>query len=510
MTTRAASALYLLLALVLTLPAWAPLARPGLPPTQAGPLPVLRLYAVERGAAPTIGQTPDRWRSDGPWTYWIARGPRLLGATGETAVKVSAWLALMIIVVGCYLWGGRMATARGSVLAALLALYTPVLLGSIYQTGDLAALWVLAGLVVAGWGVVRSGWRGPLVAAAGASMAAASLPGMGLAAALGLAILSIGMRRWRSAGALFVGVLLGLILTVPWSRPMAMFPASEAPQLYQLVEPSWYWETQTLTGNEPISFSLGLPLLGLLVVAIWSYPRPEKARTPNTQPDQAHAAQTRRTWLLATALGLSFVALSLLASVPRFSLLSSLVIPRHLLLLSIPFLAVAAASAVYHVSELRHAPVWAALVMLPLLSAGAALSPAFVTPAIPPAPTAIFGENQVMLLDLTADGELQPGETITLHAAWVALQPPDFDYNIFVHLDDASGATLTQLDVQPQQGVRPLTSWRPGEVITDTYKIAIPANAPTDLHLRLGLYNWQTLVRLRAGDADADAVQWQP
>ncbi len=506
MTTRVASALYLLLALVLTLPAWAPLARPGLPPTRVGPLPVLRLYATERGEPPTMGQTPDRWRSDGPWAYAVARGARLLGATGEVAIKASAWLALLVIVVGCYLWGGRMVTARGGVLAALLALYAPVLLGSVYQVGDLAALWALAGLVAAGWALVRGGWRGLTLAAAGALVAVASLPGMGLAAAAGLAILAVGTRRWRSAGALLIGVLLGLVLTAPWSRPLAVLPLSEAPQLYQLLEPSWHWETQTLVGGEPIAFSLGLPLLGLLVVAIWSYPRPERAS--NMASNQGHATQTRRTWLLATALGLIFALLSLLASIPRFSFLSSLVFPRHLLLLSAPFLAVAAALAVHHVSDLRHASIWTALLILPLLGAGAALSPTFVAYTIPPSPTATFGENQVMLLNLTAEGELQPGQTMTLHADWVALQPSDFDYNIFVHVDDASGATLAQLDVQPEQGARPMTSWRPGEIISDAYPITIPANAPADLRLRLGLYNWQTLKRLRAGDADA--IEWQP
>ena len=108
-----------------------------------------------------------------------------------------------------------------------------------------------------------------------------------------------------------------------------------------------------------------------------------------------------------------------------------------------------------------------------------------------------------MLLDLRTEGSLQAGETITVHADWLALRPADFDYNVFLHLDDASGVTLAQVDTQPQDGARPMTGWRTGEVVSDVYLLTIPAGAPADLRLRLGLYNWQSLERLPVGGADA-------
>ncbi|MBX7237304.1 MAG: hypothetical protein K1X65_23175 [Caldilineales bacterium] len=505
------AALYLLLALALAIPAWAPLTRPGLPATAAGPLPALEFYAALQGDAPILAQPLGRWQSPGPWPFWTARFFHLLGADGVASLKLGLWLALIILAVGVYLWGGRTATHRGGVLAAVLVLFTPALLGGIYQGGEWAAVWVLAGAGLAGaglagaglagWGVLRG--RGPALglAAGGGLIAAASLPGLGLLAGLGLAALALGTRRWTAAVALAAGGAVGLLLSAPWSRPAALPPTAIAPLFYQLIEPGWLWGTATLAEVEAPVFSLGLALVGLLLMAVWSFPRPDPSPAAEmTHARRTHAARMRRTWLLTLTAGLVFALLSLFPGLP---LLASLASPLHLLLISLPFLAVAAASAVYHISDLREmTPLWAALLILVLVGAGPSLSPAAIDRPLPERPAAIFGQDQVILLDLRSEGRLQPGETVIVHADWLALKPADFDYNIFLHLDDAAGATLAQVDVQPQNGARPMTGWRPGEIISDSYSLAIPPDAPAGLRLRLGLYNWQTLARLPVGGED--------
>ena len=109
-----------------------------------------------------------------------------------------------------------------------------------------------------------------------------------------------------------------------------------------------------------------------------------------------------------------------------------------------------------------------------------------------------------MLIDAGLEGELAPGQTVTVRAVWQALQPIDFDYNIFIHIVDDAGNAVAQFDGQPRKGSRPMTTWLPGEIIPDAYQLSIPADAPPSLHVRMGLYNWQTLDRLplaAGGDA---------
>lgn len=499
-TPRHSAALYLLLVLALLIPAWAPLAQPGLPATAAGPLPLLEFYAAARGDAPILAQAPDRWQSPGPWPLWTARFFHFLGADGPASLKLSLWLALILLAAGVYLWGVHMATPRGGVLAALLVIYTPALLGGVYQGGEWAAVWALAGAGLAGWGALRG--RGAGLAAAGGLIAVASLPGLGLLAVAATAALALSRRRWQAAAALAAGGAAGLLLSAPWSRPLAALPAASAPQLYQLLEPGWFWETATLAEVEAPVFALGLALVGLLLAAVWSFPRPDHFPPAEmTFARRTHAAQMRSVWLLSLAIGLVFILLSLFPGLPLLARLAS---PLHLLLLSLPFLATAAAATVYHLAGLRQlTPLWAALLILPLLGAGPTLSPAFSAHPIPQRAAAVFGQDQVMLLDVRSEGRLQPGETVIVHADWLALKAVDFDYNIFLHLDDAAGATLAQVDVQPLNGARPMSGWRPGEIISDSYSLAIPADAPAALRLRLGLYNWQSLARLPVEGADA-------
>ena len=155
---------YLLLALLLTLPVWAALTRPGLPASRVGPLPVLNLHAFASGQAPVVATAPDRWRSDGPFAYLVARGVLALGGDAVVAVKVSTVLALLLLGLALYVWATRMAAQRGAVLAVVLLFYAPALLGALYLAGDVAALWTLAGLALAGWGLtprVRLGQSSP-------------------------------------------------------------------------------------------------------------------------------------------------------------------------------------------------------------------------------------------------------------------------------------------------------------------------------------------------------------
>ncbi|RME45279.1 MAG: hypothetical protein D6791_11140, partial [Chloroflexi bacterium] len=188
---------YLLLLFLLTTPAWAPLTRPGLPASQAGPAAVLQLYALERGADPALLPLPDGWRMAGPWPLWLARGLHAVGWDAVTAVKIVLGLALLATGLGLLLWAGRQNGWQAGILAAMLVLYAPAWLGTLYAAGQGPVLWVSAGLVLIGAGTVCEQRRwGSLLTAFGAWLAVGSLPLLGVVALVGMLLWMLWQRRW--------------------------------------------------------------------------------------------------------------------------------------------------------------------------------------------------------------------------------------------------------------------------------------------------------------------------
>ncbi|NOX61140.1 MAG: hypothetical protein GXP42_04225 [Chloroflexi bacterium] len=506
----------LLLLLLLAIPVWAPLTRPGAPVTLAGPTPALRLAALENGRPPVVAEASNSWRNDGPWPYAAARVWRWLGGDLPDAIKWSQGLALLGLALGLWGWARRWAGAAAGPLAALLVLYAPLLLSAVYQQGALAATWVVAGMALAGWGLLEAGWRGGLLAGLGALIALASSPGLGLAAAFALFALALArliaaraprsapsaMRdpqepaplvAWPSTLLLAMGAGLGFVLAGPWSS--ALTPPFtlhiQGPALYQFIEPGWPFDTTVLSRETPLSFSLGLPLLALFLIAFWLW-------AGHSSPETQNKGMASRALLYAHFLIPVLLLVLAISSPPPLSFLSP-----HLPLLSLPFMGVAAVVALRLLPALRRPAIYAALLILPLASAGPGLSPTFEPLEVPSQPIAIFGDNQIVLLDLDVEGTLEAGATITVNARWFAPRAVDFDYNVFVQVLDANQTVRAQVDAQPQNGARPMTSWRPGEIISDQYTLTIPSDAPADLQLILGAYDWRTLERLPVGDQNA-------
>ncbi len=85
----------------------------------------------------------------------------------------------------------------------------------------------------------------------------------------------------------------------------------------------------------------------------------------------------------------------------------------------------------------------------------------------------------------------KPGETIGLSVYWQVLGSPGVDYVVFIHLQPAGKAdqNLASRDTPPLQGLYPTGQWKPGEIVTDTPNLALPANLPPgDYNLVMGLY----------------------
>ncbi len=88
--------------------------------------------------------------------------------------------------------------------------------------------------------------------------------------------------------------------------------------------------------------------------------------------------------------------------------------------------------------------------------------------------------------------------TVTLY--WEAMQRPDFDYSVFVHLIDESGQIIAQKDHSPgYERNYPPTVWLPGDLIEDPHQIKIPPQWPkSNSRFRIGVYNWTTGEQLPA------------
>jgi mannosyltransferase len=110
----------------------------------------------------------------------------------------------------------------------------------------------------------------------------------------------------------------------------------------------------------------------------------------------------------------------------------------------------------------------------------------------PPARPLAYVLGQVIGLqgyDLASD-KLRPGDTLNLTLHWSDLAPVDGDYTVFVHILDASDKIIAQRDQSPANGLRPTSSWFPGDTILDQYAIPLPPGlALGDYAVEIGLYN---------------------
>ncbi|HEY63562.1 MAG TPA: phospholipid carrier-dependent glycosyltransferase [Caldilineae bacterium] len=121
---------------------------------------------------------------------------------------------------------------------------------------------------------------------------------------------------------------------------------------------------------------------------------------------------------------------------------------------------------------------------------------------IPPTPqhevNAWFGEH-IWLLGYDVD-PLPPrsGEPLQVTLYWQADGEIDVSYMVFVHALGPDGNIVAQVDRVPVEGQAPTTSWLPGEVITDTYTLALPGEDQSVQALTVGLYEPRTGQRLPA------------
>jgi hypothetical protein len=137
--------------------------------------------------------------------------------------------------------------------------------------------------------------------------------------------------------------------------------------------------------------------------------------------------------------------------------------------------------------------------------------------AIPPSPEfapsqhlgARLGEAIELVGYDLADNTVQPGEEVSLTLYWQTIALPTVDATLFLHLYDEDGLLVSQFDGPLLDGARPTSSWRPGEMISNTVSLLLPSEnlAPGDYRLEMGLYLLETGERLVITQPDAQSTE---
>lgn len=128
----------------------------------------------------------------------------------------------------------------------------------------------------------------------------------------------------------------------------------------------------------------------------------------------------------------------------------------------------------------------------------------------PDAPVARFGEA-IDLLQVQAPITATAGAPLAVQTIWRVGAPVATDYTAFVHVIGPDGHLVAQVDRPPTAGFYPISAWRAGWPVDDSFTLTLPVDAqPGEYRVLLGLYDPTTMQRLpviQNERASGDALQ---
>jgi hypothetical protein len=111
-----------------------------------------------------------------------------------------------------------------------------------------------------------------------------------------------------------------------------------------------------------------------------------------------------------------------------------------------------------------------------------------------------FGSSVELIGYELQEAARAPGSPLEITLYWHALETPDLNYDVFVHLLSSDGEQeqiVAQHDGTPGDGRLPTLGWLPGEYLSDTHLMQLPFDLPDGTyHLSVGLYDPTTNQRL--------------
>ncbi len=524
--------LYSLLVVLLAMFAIAPLEYPGAFQSHSGLVAVYNLINLDQNPwqflawAPTVGRSYDLLRVEGPLPYLIAELIHLIGLNYLDSIKLVYALAWVSSGLAMYALARRYLSQPASLLAATLYVYLPSHIAAVYVRGAFSesvawALFPLALLAVVreptpsltlpryqrgreGVGVgqwVRSAGddikpttrpqiRGHVLAILPLALLFLSQPGLsilfGVIAIVVAAALKRGQPGWiKDSGiAVLAGLVLGALVALPsiLSHGTSIDRNGFVPNFvlpFQLFSSQWGFGVSTGSFLDQFPLQIGVAPLALgMFAAILAW---------NHRKDAVRSARQTATWLGAACV-LTLLTFELFS--PLWRVIGLFVTyPWELLAFVGLLLALAAATTIDFEPQLARPTMLAVFIALPVVATYSYLAPRYLDFAPTRPLIAVFGNNEIALLDYRIVGPLRHGATVRLEIQWQALRPIDHDYTVFVHAVHADGQTFGQVDEKPVAGTLPTLKWTTGQVVSDTHTVQIDVEGPREGYLlQVGLY----------------------
>jgi len=519
----------LILALVLPIFAIAPLFYPGTIQTHSGFTPLWNIVSLQTNLGsfnwlPTVSAYFDPLRSDGLLFYYLAV---LLPFSPVVSTKLIAVGSCLLGSAGMFLWLRGWIGNSGAVVSALVYVYLPFQLATVYVRGDWgeALFWgLLPWAVLAATFLVTSPKLLVGVVAVGFwLLLGLSQLGLTLWAFifLTLLLLIVHFRQslWPIVSALAgtVAAFIFYLFVADFSGDSAIIFTDHFLYPFQLFSAAWGFEAGQPGWNDGLSLQVGLAGVGLTILTVILWQR----STIVSHTDR------RLQYFLGAAIVLALLALGVASFVwnipiwPGVTLADTLTYPWQLLGFVGLCVAVLAGAALWLDDRLVELPLFGAIILFVVLSSYSYLQPQFLQPGsyADTPPQARLGDSQIVLLDhdfavltggytaglergeisvpLSVYGPLQSTDVLLANVVWQPLQPLPQNLKVFVHLIDSAGNVMAQYDGHPQSGDYLTSQWIPGELISDSYPIIIPDNVPSGPYqVYLGFYDEATLTRL--------------
>ncbi|MBN2003419.1 MAG: phospholipid carrier-dependent glycosyltransferase [Anaerolineae bacterium] len=173
-------------------------------------------------------------------------------------------------------------------------------------------------------------------------------------------------------------------------------------------------------------------------------------------------------------------------------------------------------SNIQHPSSIIQHLTLVALLLLDLAAPLLVIRPAFALPrlvtpeaasATVGAPAIVYGETAQLLGVRLLQDSTTPGGVFSLRACWMARQPMDKDYTVFIHLVGLNNSRPGERYTYPGLGRFPTSLWPVGQAFCDTYRVSVEPWAPVpELYdVWLGLYDDESDTRLQP-DSDPPVV----
>lgn len=485
--------------LLLSVLVWAPATYPGYWEALEGFGPTFNVG--QPGGLASVAMSPDLWRGSGRATFYLTRPLLLLGFDAVTAVRVTFIICFLLGGLGIYGWLRTRLGDRAAGLAGLLYMVAPPFLATVYVRGSLSDALLVALLPIALAGVATYAQTG-MMSAAGITLVAIGWMWQtqaGLALLGSVLLLSYAGVVERNRLAVLV-VLLSSAAAVATVFPLFPMVASTPIQfdqhfvaLFQLFGVRWQVAPSIPGWQDGYPFQLGLPAVLFSVFGLWLW----WFKRPTALPPVV----TRLFWfswlVVLIAVGLMTAGSAFFWQVSGASRL--LTYPWQVILVALPLLAVIAAMLSVVQPLLQQTTYWLVLVFVTVLGSYPYLTTDFTQYQPPATPVAVLGNHEIVVLSakLTEDRQAQAA---TLAVIWQPIAVLNADYNIFFQALSGTDQALTvaaQLDTQPLGNEHPATTWRPGEVLTNTYQIDLTGIAPTvQLQYYFGYYDWRNGARL--------------